>query len=101
MLAESAPRLVRQIQDPNLPLFARLFTAVVLQAAAAGEALLDKELTDLAQRNPSKFSRLNQRMQVACNLSKIPTALENETLQVFSTSTSACSIACISIDSLS
>lgn len=64
MLAESAPRLVRQIMEQNLPHFARLFTAVVLQAAAAGEALLDKELTDLAQRNPAKFSRLNQRMQV-------------------------------------
>lgn len=64
MLAESAPRLVRQIHEQNLPHFARLFTAVVLQAAAAGEALLDRELTELAQRNPARFSRLNQRMQV-------------------------------------
>ena len=64
VLAESAPRLVRQIMEQNLPHFARLFTAVVLQAAAAGEALLDQELTDLAQRNPARFSRLNQRMQV-------------------------------------
>lgn len=65
MLAEGAPRLVRGIAEANLPAFARLFTAVVLQAAAAGEALLDQELTDLAQRNPAKFSRLNQRLQAS------------------------------------
>jgi len=91
--------LVRQIQEPNLPLFARLFTAVVLQAAAAGEALLDKELTDLAQRNPSKFSRLNQRMQVAYNLSKIRQQLRMR-LHTYSRIDRACSIACISINSL-
>ena len=64
MLAESAPRLARRLHEQNLPHFARLVTAVVLQAAAAGEALLDQELTDLAQQNPARFSRLNQRMQV-------------------------------------
>ena len=67
VLAEGAPGLVRGIAEANLPAFARLFTAVVLQAAAAGEALLDQELTDLAQRNPAKFSRLNQRLQASPN----------------------------------
>ena len=64
VLSEGAPGLVRGIHAEALPHFARLLTAVVLQAAAAGEALLDKELTDLAQRNLAKFSRLNQRLQV-------------------------------------
>lgn len=73
MLAEGAPRLVRGIAEANLPAFARLLTAVVLQAAAAGEALLDQELTDLAQRNPAKFSRLNQRLQASPNY-VVPTA---------------------------
>ena len=64
VLSEGAPGLVRGIHAEALPHFARLLTAVVLQAAAAGEALLDKELTDLAQRDLAKFSRLNQRLQV-------------------------------------
>ena len=68
VLSEGAPGLVRGIHAEALPHFARLLTAVVLQAAAAGEALLDKELTDLAQRDLAKFSRLNQRLQVTSAL---------------------------------
>ena len=91
MLAESAPRLARQIHEQNLPHFARLFTAVVLQAAAAGAALLDKELTDLAQRNPAKFSRLNQRMQVCLLTLHVPrTSLLADVLYLRAQSCKAC-----------
>jgi hypothetical protein len=64
VLEEGAGRLVRRVQPDNLPAFARLFTAALLQAAATGEALLDDELGDLARRDPSRFSRLTQRFQV-------------------------------------
>lgn len=64
VLVEGAGRLLRGVASGNLRAFARLFCAAVLQAAATGEALLDSELGALAARNPSRFSRLNQRLQV-------------------------------------
>ena len=64
VLVEGAGRLVRGVASGNLSAFARLFCASVLQAAATGEALLDRELGALAARDPSRFSRLNQRLQV-------------------------------------
>lgn len=64
VLVEGAGRLVRGVASGNLGAFARLFCASVLQAAATGEALLDRELGALAARDPSRFSRLNQRLQV-------------------------------------
>lgn len=63
VLVEGAGPLLRRVQPDNLPHFARLFTAALLQAAATGEALLDDELGDLARRDPSRFSRLTQRFQ--------------------------------------
>ncbi|BDA45455.1 hypothetical protein COCOBI_07-2420 [Coccomyxa sp. Obi] len=63
VLVEGAGRLVRGVAAGNLGAFARLFCAAVLQAAATGEALLDRELGALAARDPSRFSRLNQRLQ--------------------------------------
>lgn len=68
VLAEGAPALVRRVAPGNLGAFAALFTAALLQAAATGEALLDEELGSLAARDPSRFARLNSRMQVRCCL---------------------------------
>jgi len=34
------------------------------QAATTGEAVMEEALASLAQRDPSRFQRLNQRMQV-------------------------------------
>ncbi len=64
VLAEGAGPLLQRVQPGNLRDTARLFTAALLQAAAAGEVLLDDELGDLARRDPSRFSRLSQRFQV-------------------------------------
>lgn len=70
VLVEGAGRLLRGVASGNLGAFARLFCAAVLQAAATGEALLDSELGALAARDPSRFSRLNQRLQVCAAHSK-------------------------------
>ncbi|KAK9901211.1 hypothetical protein WJX75_000422 [Coccomyxa subellipsoidea] len=63
VLVDGAGRLLRGVASGNLGAFSRLFCAAVLQAAATGEALLDSELGALAARDPSRFSRLNQRLQ--------------------------------------
>lgn len=59
------PALLRKIAPENFSHFAELFTAAVLQAAATGEALLDKELGNLAKQDVSRFERLNRRLQVS------------------------------------
>ncbi|GIL67564.1 hypothetical protein Vafri_20923, partial [Volvox africanus] len=57
--------VLQSLHPDNLPFFAELFTSCVLQAAATGESLVEGDLASLASRNPSKFHRLNQRMQQA------------------------------------
>ncbi|GLI71729.1 hypothetical protein VaNZ11_017023 [Volvox africanus] len=57
--------VLQSLHPDNLPFFAELFTSCVLQAAATGESLVEGDLANLASRNPSKFHRLNQRMQQA------------------------------------
>ncbi|GIM17143.1 hypothetical protein Vretimale_19668 [Volvox reticuliferus] len=57
--------VLQSLHPDNLPFFAELFTGCVLQAAATGESLVEGDLANLASRNPSKFHRLNQRMQQA------------------------------------
>lgn len=68
VLVDRAGRLVRGVASGNLAAFARLFCAALLQAAATGEALLEGELETLAARDPSRFSRLNQRLQASASL---------------------------------
>ncbi|KAK9821451.1 hypothetical protein WJX81_000950 [Elliptochloris bilobata] len=61
--AERAPALLRRLRADNVPAFARLFVATVMQAAVTGEALLDDELRRIARRNTARFGRLNLRLQ--------------------------------------
>lgn len=63
-LAAGTPLLLQHLRPDNLPAFAELFTAAVIQAAATGEALLDESLTSLASRDVARFHQLNQRLQV-------------------------------------
>ena len=63
-LCAGVPALLRHLRPDNLPAFAELFTAAVLQAAATGEPLLDDSLSSLASRNMARFHQLNQRLQV-------------------------------------
>ena len=67
-------RSLRTLRPDNYPTFAELFTTALLQAAATGETLLDErpegeskstlKLQKLADKDASKFYRLNQRLQV-------------------------------------
>lgn len=64
-------RPLRALRPDNYASFAELLTTALLQAAATGETLLDEDesthkLQKLADKNTSKFYRLNQRMQVYC-----------------------------------
>eukprot|EP00887_Chlorella_sp_A99_P005741 scaffold1.g5741.t1 len=59
-MQQSAGDLLRRLRPDNFGAFAELFTAA---AAATGETILDEELTSLAQKNVSRFHRLNQRLQ--------------------------------------
>ena len=62
VLQEQSGPLLRSLRRDNFRQFAELFTAAVLQAAATGETLIDKELKGLAERNLTKFQKLNERM---------------------------------------
>ncbi|KXZ46365.1 hypothetical protein GPECTOR_44g42 [Gonium pectorale] len=64
-LRAQAGEVLAALHPDNLPFFAELFTGCVLQAAATGESLVEGDLASLASRNPSRFQRLNQRMQQA------------------------------------
>lgn len=55
--------LLQDLMACNYSYFAELFTACVLQAAMTGEMLVEEELMQLAQNNPSKFQKLHQRIQ--------------------------------------
>ena len=63
-MQSGAAAVLRRLRPDNMPNFAELVMQGLLQAAATGEALLDDELAGLARRNPSRFQRLNQRLQV-------------------------------------
>ena len=60
-----AVALVRSLRPDALESFARLVAATLVQAAATGGAVLEPELLHLAQRDPNRFRRLHQRLQVA------------------------------------
>ena len=59
-----AVALVRCLRPDALESFARLVAATLVQAAATGGAVLEPELLHLAQRDPNRFRRLHQRLQV-------------------------------------
>lgn len=68
-MQQNVRRPLRALRPDNYATFAELFTTALLQAAATGEALLDEsassqKLQKLADKDTSKFYRLNQRMQV-------------------------------------
>ena len=65
-MQKTASAVLRRLRPDNARDFAELVTEGILQAAATGEALLDDELAGLARRDPSRFQRLNQRLQ-ACS----------------------------------
>ena len=69
-MQQHARRPLRALRPDNYTTFAELFITALLQAAATGETLLDDDspstetLQKLADKDTSKFYRLNQRMQV-------------------------------------
>ena len=69
-MQQHARRSLRALRPDNYVTFAELFITALLQAAATGETLLDddspstQKLQKLADKDSSKFYRLNQRMQV-------------------------------------
>ncbi len=68
-MQQHARRSLRTLRPDNYATFAELFITALLQAAATGETLLDESdstqnLQKLADKDTSKFYRLNQRMQV-------------------------------------
>lgn len=69
LIQHRTPALLRKVAPENFAHLAELFTAAILQAAATGEALLDRELGNLAKQNVAKFQSLNQRLQVLMLLS--------------------------------
>ncbi|KAK9861044.1 hypothetical protein WJX84_011146 [Apatococcus fuscideae] len=64
-MQKGAAAVLRRLRPDNMRDFAELVTQGLLQAAATGEALLDDELAGLARRDPSRFQRLNQRLQAS------------------------------------
>ncbi|KAK9843389.1 hypothetical protein WJX84_005287, partial [Apatococcus fuscideae] len=64
-MQKTASAVLRRLRPDNARDFAELVTEGILQAAATGEALLDDELAGLARRDPSRFQRLNQRLQAS------------------------------------
>lgn len=59
-----APPLLANLRPDNYPSFAAMFVGSVLQAAATSEAFPDDELSQLANRDLSKFARLQERIKV-------------------------------------
>uniref|UniRef100_A0A383W3N2 Uncharacterized protein n=1 Tax=Tetradesmus obliquus TaxID=3088 RepID=A0A383W3N2_TETOB len=61
-LSVAAKQLLLQLAPGNQGYLAELFTACVLQAASSGEPILEPQLAMMAQREPSKFHKLQQRL---------------------------------------
>ncbi|KAL0027923.1 hypothetical protein WJX79_002908 [Trebouxia sp. C0005] len=67
-MQQNVRKPLRALRPDNYATFAELFATALLQAAATGETLLDQsestqKLQQLADKDTSKFYRLNQRMQ--------------------------------------
>jgi hypothetical protein len=60
----AAKQLLLQLAPSNQPYLAELFTACVLQAASSGEPILDPQLAMMAVRDPGKFQKLQQRVEL-------------------------------------
>lgn len=58
----SAKQLLLQLAPSNLGYLAELFMACVLQAASTGEPLLEPALVMIAEKDPSRFQKLQQRL---------------------------------------
>ncbi|KAF6264178.1 hypothetical protein COO60DRAFT_1457746 [Scenedesmus sp. NREL 46B-D3] len=61
-LSVAAKQLLLQLAPGNQGHLAELFTACVLQAASSGEPILEPQLAMMAQREPGKFHKLQQRL---------------------------------------
>lgn len=61
-LGLTAKQLLLQLAPGNQTYLAELFTACVLQAASTGEPILDPHLAVMAERDPGKFHKLQQRL---------------------------------------
>ena len=64
-LRQLCAQFVASLFPETFPFLAELFLGALLEAATTGEALLDKELRDLAARDVPRFARLNRRLQGA------------------------------------
>jgi hypothetical protein len=64
VLQQRARELLQRLMPHNFAFLAELLVGWLLQAALTGEALMAAEVAALAQRNPGRFQRLNQRLQV-------------------------------------
>eukprot|EP00775_Hariotina_reticulata_P002815 gene2815-3107_t len=60
----AAKQLLLQLTPGNQPYLAELFTACVLQAASSGEPILEPQLAMMAVRDPGKFQKLQQRVEL-------------------------------------
>jgi hypothetical protein len=67
VLQQRARELLQRLMPQNFSFLAELLVGWLLQAALTGEALMAAEVAALAQRNPGRFQRLNQRLQVGCS----------------------------------
>jgi hypothetical protein len=67
-LQQRARELLQRLMPQNSRFLAELLVGWLLQAALTGEALMAAEVAALAQRNPGRFQRLNQRLQVGAEL---------------------------------
>lgn len=72
-MAEEAQQLLGRLHPANYGAFASIIVAAMLRAAAVGEAFLDDSLSSLAQRDPSRFQQLNERLTVGhCDCLPVP-----------------------------
>lgn len=58
----AAKQLLLQLAPANLGYLAELFIACVLQAASTGQPLLEPALVMIAEKDPSRFQKLQQRL---------------------------------------
>lgn len=58
----AAKQLLLQLAPSNLGYLAELFMACVLQAASTGEPLLEPALAMIAEKDPGRFQKLQQRL---------------------------------------
>ena len=63
-LSGAARQLLARLHPANFGAFASIVVAAMLRAAAMGEAFLEESLSGLAEKDPSRFQQLNQRLTV-------------------------------------